>query len=124
MLVVIDTNIIVSALLSPAGSAFQFFSEVLDGKHNVLISEDIYKEYKDVLHREKFGFDEEIVSFILNWFVKNAIWIEPSQSTEPVPDEEDRAFFDLAKACKAKLVTGNIKHYPVHEIVTSLKEIL
>jgi len=100
------------------------FSEVLDGKHNVLISENIYKEYKDVLHREKFGFDEEIVSFILNWFVKNAIWIEPNQSTEPVPDEGDRAFFDLAKACKAKLVTGNIKnHYPVHEIVTSLKEI-
>lgn len=106
MLVVIDTNIIVSALLSPAGSAFQFFSEVLDGKHNVLISEDIYKEYKDVLHREKFGFDEEIVSFILNWFVKNAIWIEPSQSTEPVPDEGDKHFLTWQRRARQNWLQG------------------
>lgn len=124
MLIVLDTNIIVSAMLSPNGSAFCFLSDVLDGKHQVLVSEEIYQEYDEVLHRKKFGFDEDIVSFILNWFIKNAIWIEPKQSIEPVPDEKDRIFFDLAVVCKAKLVTGNIKHYPVHELVTSLAEVL
>lgn len=122
MLIVIDTNIIVSALLSPDSSAYTLLSEALDGKHNVLISEEIFKEYTDVLHRDKFGFDEDMVRFLLNWFAENAIWVEPKLSTEAIPDEKDRAFYDLAKVCKAKLITGNIKHYPVDELVTALWE--
>lgn len=46
--------------LSPDGKAFQLLSEVLDGKYTVLISREVYEEYDEVLHREKFGFDEEI----------------------------------------------------------------
>lgn len=57
MTLIIDTNIIVSALLSPDGKAFQLLSEVLDGKYTVLISREVYEEYDEVLHREKFGFD-------------------------------------------------------------------
>ena len=38
-------------------------------------------------------------------------------------DEKDRVFYDLAKSCRARLVTGNIKHYPVDELVTALWEL-
>ena len=122
MLIVIDTNILVSALLSPDSTAFTFLSGVMDGKHTVLICEEVFKEYMDVLHRDKFGFDDEFVSWLLNWFKDNAIWIEPKPSTESVPDEKDRVFYDLAKACRARLVTGNIKHYPIDELITALRE--
>lgn len=123
MQLVIDTNIIVSALLSEDSKAFQVLSDALDGKYTVLISEEIFLEYHDVLHRDKFGFDEEIICFLLTWFKENAVWIEVSKSDIPMKDEKDRVFFDLAKSCKARLVTGNIKHYPVDELVTALWEL-
>lgn len=123
MRLVIDTNIIVSALLSPDGSAFKVISDVLDGKYTVFITEAIYKEYNDVLHRSKFGFDEDIIVYILSWFRANAIWIEPQESLEYMPDDNDRIFYNTAKCCKAKLLTGNIRHYPVDELVTQLWEL-
>lgn len=123
MNLIIDTNIIVSALLSPDGKAFQLLSEVLDGKYTVFISREVYEEYDEVLHREKFSFDEEIILYILDWFRSNAIWVEVTKSSVSVPDEKDRIFYDIAKCCKARLVTGNNKHYPVDELVTSLWEL-
>lgn len=120
MNLIIDTNIIVSALLSPDGRVFQLLTEVLDGKYTVFISEEVYEEYDEVLHRENFVFEEEIISYILEWFRNNAIWVEVTRSNVFVPDEKDRIFYDIAKCCKARLVTGNHKHYPVDELVTSL----
>jgi putative PIN family toxin of toxin-antitoxin system len=123
MKLVIDTNIIVSALLSPNGSAFRVLSDVLDGKYVVFVSEEIFREYEEVLYRDKFGFEEEIVAYILEWFKSNAIWVEVTKSAFAIPDEKDRIFFDVAKSCHARLITGNNKHYPVDELVTSLWEI-
>lgn len=123
MRLVIDTNIIVSALLSEDSKAFQLLSDVLDGKYIVLISEEIFKEYENVLSRDKFGFDSDIINFLLNWFRENAVWVEVLESDAPMKDEKDRVFYDLAKSCKARLVTGNIKHYPVDELVTALWEL-
>lgn len=123
MRIVVDTNIIVSALLSEDGTAFQVLSDVLDGKYEVFVSKEIYDEYDDVLHRDRFGFDEETIQFILEWFRKNAVWIEANKSDVPMPDEKDRVFYDVARCCKAKLLTGNNKHYPVDELVTSLWEL-
>ncbi|MCM1386420.1 MAG: putative toxin-antitoxin system toxin component, PIN family [Bacillus sp. (in: Bacteria)] len=124
MELIIDTNIIVSALLSPDGKAFQFLSEVFDGKYAVFISQEVYKEYEEVLHREKFAFDEDTIIYVLEWFKDNAIWVEVTSSTFPVSDEKDRIFYDIAKSCKIKLITGNTKHYPVDELVTSLGEMI
>lgn len=123
MRLVIDTNIIVSALLSSESRAFQLLSDILDGKYTILISDEIYQEYQDVLYRDKFCFDNEIICFLLNWFKENAVWIQVLETNTPMLDEDDRAFYDLAKSCKAKLVTGNIKHYPVDELVTALWEL-
>lgn len=73
MRMVIDTNIIVSALLSPNGAAYQVISDVLDGRYEVFVSEEIFQEYTDVLHREKFGFDEGFIDYLLDWFRNNAV---------------------------------------------------
>ncbi|MBR0093601.1 MAG: putative toxin-antitoxin system toxin component, PIN family [Lachnospiraceae bacterium] len=123
MNVVIDTNIIISALLTPDGRAFRFLADAMDGKHTVLVSEEIFREYEEVLRRPVFGFDQSEIDFILNWFQSDAVWIEVSPSKTDLPDEDDRPFWDVAKACNARLVTGNTKHYPVDEIITTLAEI-
>lgn len=31
-----------------------------------------------------------------------------------MPDERDQIFYDLAKGCKVRLITGNFKYYPVN----------
>lgn len=84
----------------------------------------IFQEYGEVLAWEKFGFDHDIVDFLLNWFMENAVWIQVLESNIPMRDEKDRVFYDLAKSCKARLVTGNIKYYPVDELVTALWELI
>lgn len=121
--IVVDTNIIVSALLSPEGTAFEFMTRVLDGEYTVLVSEEIFREYEDVLRRDRFGLGEDIINYILNWFIDHALWVEPQQSCAPMPDEKDRIFYDVAKSCRARLITGNFKHYPVDECVTALWEL-
>ncbi len=108
---------------SPDGTAFRVLSDVLDRKHVVLLSQEIFEEYDDVLHRKKFGFDEEIIKFLLDWFKVNAVWIETKRSDIPMRDEKDRVFFDVAKCCRARLLTGNSRHYPVDELVTELWEL-
>lgn len=127
MLIVLDTNIIVSALKTPDGKAYMLLEQVLEEKYKVCISSDIMAEYTNVLNRDKLALDKYLVDYLLSWLVINGLWIEPLPSnndTVPMKDESDRKFFDLAKCLQAKLVTGNFKHYPVHELVTSLDELI
>lgn len=127
MLIVLDTNIIVSALKTPDGKAYLLLGQILTGKYKICISSDIMTEYKDVLNRSKLNLDKYLVDYLLSWFVINGLWIEPlpsNNNTVPMRDESDRKFFDVAKCLHAKLVTGNFKHYPVHELITSLDELI
>lgn len=121
--IVIDTNIIVSALWNK-GKACDFITEVIRGKYQVFANREILDEYKNVLYRTKFHFRNSDIKFVLDWFDKNAIMIETIRSDVKMIDESDRVFYDLAKSCGAKLITGNIKHFPIDEIVISLNNIV
>ena len=72
---------------------------------------------------KKFGFDEDIICFLLDWFKENAIWIETERPNISMKDKKDRVFFDVAKCCKARLLTENSRHYPVDELITELWEL-
>ena len=125
MLVVLDTNIIVSALKTPDGKAYSLIKQILMGKYKICVSSDIMSEYRDVLNRDSLNLDKYLVEYLLSWFIINGLWIEPLPTNNgivPMIDESDRRFFDVAKCLHAKLVTGNPKHYPVHELITSLGE--
>lgn len=74
--VVIDTNIIVSALLNPNGVSYVFLDRVFAGEYHVVVTPQIIEEYNDVLRRKKFCFSEEIIETVLDWFQNNAIFIE------------------------------------------------
>lgn len=125
--VVIDTNIIVSALLSPTGKASIFMADVFDEKYEVIITESIFREYEDVLKRPKFQIDDDIISFVLNWFLENSIFVEVDESDYPkdeMPDAKDAPFYVAARCTGSMLVTNNIKHYPVTEWRTMIWELI
>ena len=71
MLIVLDTNIIVSALKTPNGKAYSLLEHVLMGKYKICISSDIMAEYRDVLNRDRLNLDKRMVEYLLSWFIIN-----------------------------------------------------
>ena len=127
MRLVIDTNIIVSAFLTPNGNAAILMDKVFGEAYEVIVTKNILVEYEEVLQRKKFGFSEEIISFVLTWFREHAVLVDVNEndySKEDVPDPKDAVFYVAARATGSRLVTGNIKHYPVEEMRTMLWELM
>ena len=124
--IVIDTNIIISALLSPNGSAAKFMGDVFDGKYEVIVTSSILDEYDEVMRRKRFDINEEIIDFILVWMYDNALFVEVDEADYPqeeMPDSKDAPFYVAARSTGALLVTKNIKHYPVTEWRTMIWEL-
>jgi len=110
--VVLDTNILVSALLANGAPAV-IVDMVADGKLIPIYNDLIISEYWDVLQRPKFNFPSIQVSRLVSNVVRVGIVVEVNEpSVIPMTDEDDRVFYDTAKASGAFLITGNIKHYP------------
>ena len=116
----IDTNVLVSALWTPAGNASLILSEIISGTITPCYDERIMQEYRDVLVRPKFMFSSVQVNAVLDVFVYDGIAVVPDFLPEAdVKDEDDRAFFETAKYCGVPLVTGNLKHFPADSMIMS-----
>jgi putative PIN family toxin of toxin-antitoxin system len=111
---VIDTNVVVSGLLTTEANAPT--SRILDGmlerQFNFLLSNDLIAEYRAVLLRARVKklhrLRSEEVDQILTEIAANAIVREPSASRIQPPDEGDRHLWDLLDTHrKAVLVTGD-----------------
>jgi len=122
--VVLDTNVLVSALWSEQGNSYRILELFFEGKIELFYNKEIIEEYTEVLHRDKLGFSEEKVLGLLSEVVKNGIIIDAPKSSIPLIDEDDRKNYDTAKASGSILVTGNKKHYPDEQIVLSPAEFL
>ena len=113
--VVLDTNIIVSAMLTPKGIPAKILHSGLAREFILLVSMGVMCEYNDVLYRKKFEnkIPREKADKMINLIQTIADYYVPITSTIPqFTDETDRKFYDLAKAANAYLITGNIKHFP------------
>ena len=109
---VLDTNVLVSGLLSPSGNSALILNALRDRRFVCCYSYDILSEYINVLLRPKFGFCREEVENQIESIRKIGRVIIPRQSVQSMPDDSDRVFYDTAKTICAYLVTGNAKHYP------------
>lgn len=114
MKVVLDTNVVVSAFLSPAGKPAAILELVLRRYLNICFSTAILAEYEQVLSRSKFAgkVQLEAVQRFFGLLREFGIMTISGLSKTKMPDETDRIFYDAAKAAGAILVTGNKKHYP------------
>ena len=110
--VVLDTNILVSALWSPNGNPFKVLEKVLNNELNLYFTNEIYEEYEEVLYREKLAFPHDKVAKVLDEISEKGVLVEVNKSAIDFADESDRKFYDTAKANNAIVITGNLKHYP------------
>ena len=112
MLVVLDTNILVSSLWSRNGAPARVVSMILTGQLIPCYDYRILTEYRQVLSRPRFNFsDGEIVS-LLEWIETSGRSIVADPINDPFIDESDKKFYEVAKFCGAILITGNLKHFP------------
>lgn len=126
---VIDTNVLVSALLSGKDDAatVQILGKVLSSEIIPVYSNVITKEYREVLSRKKFGFSGDMIDYLLSAIEKYGILVNPSLSGIVLPDMKDLPFYEaVLETCDAEtyLVTGNIKHFPKEPFVVTPREML
>ena len=126
---VIDTNVLVSALLSSHNDAatVQVVDKIFSEDIIPLYSTEIINEYDNVLRRKKFNFSEETISILLSVIRQNGVLVEPSASGEILSDMKDLPFYEVVLEKRdedAYLITGNIKHFPQKPFVITPKQLL
>ena len=121
---VLDTNVIVSALLSRTGNPAKVYKMFLNGQLTLVFSDDILAEYQDVLARPKLQIPQEDLDILLSVIERYGEKVTPSYSTEVMIDEDDRIFLDAAKSASANLVTGNTRHYHGESFIFTPTEFL
>jgi uncharacterized protein len=114
MNIVLDTNVLVAGLLAPFGPCGEIVRMVSSGDLTLSYDARIILEYSEVLHRQKFRFDEDRVSALLNYIAHHGIKTASSPLARALPDRDDEPFLEVAVAGGvACLVTDNRVHFPV-----------
>ena len=112
---VIDTNVLVSALIthnSEAATA-KVVRLLLNQMFIPMYDADIIEEYDDVLHRSKFPILPEVADALISYIVEHGVEASRVNYEEAMPDEDDRVFYEVSLSQEDSfLVTGNLKHYP------------
>ena len=110
---VIDTNVLVSGLLSPAGNEALIPLAINQGLVRPCCSEDILEEYAAVLARPKFAFPPEDIAAALAMFRDKGELFLPDVAGPVSSDPADTKFLHCAQAARAEyLVTGNKRDFP------------
>jgi putative PIN family toxin of toxin-antitoxin system len=123
--VILDTNIIISALLSPHGLPAKILNLVLGGKLTIIYDNHILAEYVEVLNRDKFKLDKESVNLIVDFVTKDGEYVMAELQKIQFTDEDDKAFYEVFKSGGVDyLVTGNKKHFPNEKGIVTVREFL
>lgn len=115
--IVIDTNVLISALLSD-GYTFKIINELVLGKKvNICLSDAIFEEYLRVISREKFAkyLDFKIkAEIVISGLESIALNYKPDIKIEVSKDASDNKFIELGIFSDADyLITGNIIDFPI-----------
>ncbi len=111
--VVIDTNILVSALLQPEGLPAAVLMQALSGGIQLCVSEAVFAEYNEVIRRPHLKRSPEVIEGTLKTIRKLGRWVKPTARVEECSDPDDNVFLECSQAAEADyLVTGNQRHFP------------
>ncbi len=113
MKIVLDTNVLVSGLLTPFGPSGKIVRMVSAGELILYIDARILSEYQKVLHRPKFKFNKDHISILLDFIKLYGQFVSSLPLKNRLPDPDDEPFLEVAIAGKVRsLIIGNIVHYP------------
>lgn len=126
---VIDTNVVVSALISPSGNEALLLLAVKQGLIKPCFSAEMLVEYAEVLARPKFGFRRSEVTALIDVFERQGDLVPALPLAGISPDPKDDIFLAYALTAEVDfVVTGNKRDFPQDQLgatkVVSAGEIL
>lgn len=114
---VIDTNVLVGALLGAEGHSRQVIRDCLKGRLETLIGQTLFLEYEDVFHREKLFRTSPLSprerQQLLEAYLSTCAWVDVYYLWRPnLRDEADNHILELAVAGGASMiVTNNVRDF-------------
>lgn len=110
--VVLDTNVLIAALLTPHGAPGQLLDLILAREVGLAVDDRITGEYREVTHRPRFGFALTDVGRVLDAVNALAEHVAAMPLAVTLPDADDVPFLEIAAAARVDaLVTGNARHF-------------
>lgn len=124
---VIDTNVIVSALITKRDDSptrlvldYLFHGDIIP-----IFNDEILSEYREVLLRKKFNLSSELVNTLIDVIKELGKNVERIQCNTKLPDPKDIVFYEVSLAEENSfLVTGNIKHFPISPLIVTPSEMI
>ena len=125
---VIDTNVLVSAMLKWDSFPGNVMELIFSGTIIPLLNYSTTKEYREILLRPKFHWTEDIVEVILSEIDRFGIYVDAEKLNVELPDPKDRIFYEVVmegrKSENVYLVTGNNKHFPEQPYVVTPRQMI
>ena len=125
---VIDTNILISALLSKKedSATVKIIEKLISGVIIPVYSKEILSEYREVLSRKKFSFSQDTIGYLLSAIEKFGILVQTSEKENiSLPDVKDIPFYKIIKEnSNVYLVTGNTKHFPTEPFIVTARQMI
>jgi len=113
MKVVLDTNVVVSGLLSPFNAPGEIMRMVASGALKLCYDARILSEYQSILLCQRFSFDRTHIEDLLQQIQTCGYLTTGKPLAERLPDPDDEPFLEVALRGEAQyLVTGKMRHYP------------
>ncbi len=112
---VIDTNVFVSALISPSGNEALIVFAIQQGLIKPYFSGEILEEYAEVLARPKFGFPPDEIQTLIDLIRSRGEGVSRLQQplSSSSPDPSDEKFLICARTAQVDyIVTGNRRNFP------------
>jgi putative PIN family toxin of toxin-antitoxin system len=110
---VIDTNVLVSAAIKPAGLQRTVFLIAISKPARLYVSQLILEEYSEVLARPELRIRKGLRLQLLQLIKNHGHTVVPTRQLGSTTDPADNIFLECADAARADyLVTGNQKHFP------------
>ncbi len=126
--VVIDTNVLVSAMLKWDSVPGSLMELAFVGPIIPILNDTIVKEYREVLGRPKFHLTDEIINDVIGTIENAGLFVDAETLDVELPDQKDRVFYEVVmeerKEENAYLVTGNIKHFPEKPFIVTPRQML
>ena len=125
---VVDTNVLVSALISTRLDTppMTVLAHVYSGTITPVYNDEIIREYRNVLSREKFHLSPEQIERAISVILDYGLFLDRTHiEGEAFPDPKDVVFYEVRMSKEdAYLVTGNIKHFPKKPFVVTPAEMV
>lgn len=92
--------------------------QALNGNIIPVLHDDIIDEYRRVLDRGKFDFNQNLVDMVIYGFNDRGIFVEAADIDIDLPDAKDEIFYAAALTAReyidddTRIITGNMKHFP------------